>query len=249
MQTNIGKKLISKLLKKKIRYEEGLFVAEGKKIVSELLASGEVGAVAVYIREDNWEKQYEGKNLFHKVSEKDFKKISSLETSQGWLGVFRMPEYVNKPMKITWPALVFDTIQDPGNLGTIIRTADWFGIDTIVCSTNSADIFSPKVVQASMGAIARVKVYYTELEHLFEQYPEVQVLAMAMDGENIYKTDLPEKAFYLFGNESKGINKNLYRYATQKLTIPNFSDKPYKTESLNVAVSAAITMSLTKVKK
>ncbi len=246
MQTNIGKKLISKLLKKKIRYEKRLFIAEGEKIVKELLASGEVQPVAVYTREDQWESQYEKSNLFHKIPDKDFKKITHLETSQGWLGIFRMPEYVNKPIQITYPALVFDTIQDPGNLGTIIRTADWFGIETIVCSPNSVDVFSSKVVQASMGAIARVRVYYEELESFFAKYSGIPVFAMAMDGENIYETDLPKKAFYLFGNESKGINKHLYRYATKKLTIPNFSNKPYKTESLNVAVSVAITVALTK---
>jgi TrmH family RNA methyltransferase len=249
MQTNIGKKLIVKLLKTKNRYHYGMFVAEGAKIVNELLKSNELDVVNVFVREDLWMDEFSDKKKFIKTSKTDFAKISNLETAQGWLAVFKMPSYVNKPMEINFPALVFDTIQDPGNLGTVIRTADWFGIDTIICSKGSVDVFSSKVVQASMGAVARIKVYYTDLEAFFKKFNTIPVYAMTMDGSNIYEEKFPAKAFFLFGNESKGINRNLYTYVTKKITIPNFSNKQYKTESLNVAVSASITMALTKVKK
>ncbi len=244
--TKINKNLIPKLLKKKNRYENKLFVAEGHKIVNELVKSGELEVLKIFVREDKWDNTFDNNPLYEKTSEKDFKKISSLETAQGILAVAKMPDYVDKPLSLSLPAIVLDTIQDPGNLGTILRTADWFGIDTIVCNKGSVDVFSPKTVQASMGAVARVKVYYLDLDKFFSENKNIPVYGMVMDGNDIYKTTLQENAFYLFGNEAHGIDKSYYKYITSKLTIPNFSSKPFKTESLNVAMSVGITLALMK---
>jgi len=241
-----GKKRLVSLRKKRNRYAENMFVAEGEKIVGELLLSKEVVPVIVYIREDKWVEKFDENKLFVRVNEKKFRQISTLETSQGWLGVFKMPNYVTKPMQLTFPVLVFDSIRDPGNLGTIIRTADWFGIDTIVCSKDSVDVFSPKVVQSSMGAVVRVKVYYTDLEVFFKSRSEVPLYAFTMNGNNVFNFKIPEQSFLLFGNESRGISEKLLTFATKKITIPNFSKKRNKIESLNVAVSASIVMALSK---
>jgi TrmH family RNA methyltransferase len=242
--TKINKKLIPKLLHKKNRYEKKLFVAEGHKIVNELVKTSELEILKIFVREDKWELSYEGNTIYEKVPEKDFKKISSLETAQGILAVVKIPSYVDNPVSLSYPAIVLDTIQNPGNLGTIIRTADWFGIETIICNTGSVDVFSPKVVQASMGAVARVKVFYKDLDDFFKENRDIPVYGMVMNGKNIYKTSLEEKAFYLFGNESRGINKSYYKYISEKLTIPNFSNNKVKTESLNVAMSVGITLAL-----
>jgi len=242
---NITKKLVTNLRKKSIRYKSKLFVAEGFKIVDEFLNSRSVEVLKVYIREDKWSEKYDSDNLFEKVSTKDFKKISSLETAQGILAVVKMPAYVDKPQQINFPAIVLENISDPGNLGTIIRTADWFGIDTVICSQGSVDVFSPKTVQASMGAVARVKVYYENMQDFFAARKE-PVYALSMHGDNIYETPLKNDAFYLFGSEAHGISTDILKFANKKLTIPNFSKNAEKTESLNLAMSVGITLALMK---
>ncbi len=245
----INKTLVNILKKKKKREEYGLFVAEGKKIVFELLKSGELEVVAVFVREDVWQYDFELNAIFQKVNIKDFKRISSLETAQGFLAVVKMPTYINDDIILSYPVIALDRIQDPGNLGTIIRTADWFGIDTVVCSKGSVDVFSPKVVQASMGAIARVRVYYMDLYEFIDNQINkgFPVYAMVMNGENVYEKHLESHAIYLFGNESKGISKELFTHKVLPTTIPNFSNKKHKSESLNVSVSVSVIMTLLRI--
>jgi TrmH family RNA methyltransferase len=242
------KKLISSLSQKKHRDKYGLFVAEGVKLVNDLLTSGMTSEI---ILGTNFglvsKKRFQSK--IEIVDDSELRKISSLKTPQSLLAVFKKPECKFKigdhAERLT---LCLDGIQDPGNMGTIIRLADWFGINTVVCSYDTADAFNPKVVQASMGALARVEVYYTKLDNFCKQSAEqykLQIFGTFMDGENIYTTKLPKKGLIIMGNEGKGIRPAIEKEVTKKLTIPCFprNRKEEGMESLNVGVAAAIVCS------
>lgn len=230
MLTKATTKLIRSLQQKKYRKKSNLFVVEGKKSVEEFLKS------------DFTLKYFFVSKAFHSLfpqaeicSEKDLKNLSSLATNPNIIAVFEQKEF-ELPTQIDHIHFALDGIQDPGNLGTIIRLADWFGMRYIFCNENTVDIYNPKVIQASMGSLTRVKVHYLNLsEYIKEQ--KVPVLGTFMNGDNIYKTEFPQHGFLVMGNEANGISNKIEALCTQKITIPQRGNG---TESLNVAIASAI---------
>ncbi len=248
-------KLIHSLEQKKFRKKEGLFVAEGPKIVSDLLYSGFkprlLAGLHDYLKKN---RAYIGNDRttlndintgdteIYDIDEETLHKISFLQTPQQILGVFEIPPSSQK--RLTPPtedlSLVLDGVQDPGNLGTIIRIADWFGIDYVFCSPDTADAYNPKVVQATMGSIARVRVVYTDLNDLIDQLPtDFPVYGTFLDGDNIYQKELSGNGLIVMGNEGNGISQALRKKINNKLLIPSY--KQNTAESLNVAIATAIT--------
>ena len=216
-------KLIHSLETKKGREKAGLFVAEGPKVVNDLLYAG-----------------FTAENIFEDIE--DIKKISFLQHPQSMLGVFKLPrnEYYTE-FSITQLVLALDGVQDPGNLGTIIRVADWFGIKDIFCSLDTADCWNPKVVQATMGSIARVQLHYVDLNKMVESLPaDYPIYATLLDGENIYKQELSHHGMIVMGNEGKGISPLLRTKINRKLYIPSYSSDGNTAESLNVAIATSI---------
>ena len=216
-------KLIHSLETKKGREKAGLFVAEGPKVVNDLLHAG-----------------FTAENIFEDIE--DIKKISFLQHPQSMLGVFKLPRNEHyTEFSITQLVLALDGVQDPGNLGTIIRVADWFGIKDIFCSLDTADCWNPKVVQATMGSIARVQLHYVDLNKMVESLPaDYPIYATLLDGENIYKQELSHHGMIVMGNEGKGISPLLRTKINRKLYIPNYSSNEDTAESLNVAIATSI---------
>ncbi|MFW6043369.1 MAG: TrmH family RNA methyltransferase [Marinilabiliaceae bacterium] len=238
------KKLITSLSQKKYRDKQGLFVAEGPKLVDDLLTSGMTPEILVSVHDDHFYPNLTDTSVFYPVDETEFKKISFLKTPQGVLGVFRKPSqtfhFGDHANDLT---LCLDGIQDPGNMGTILRLADWFGIPFIVCSTDCADVFNPKVVQASMGALARVDVHYTPLAEFCTASSDqlhLPVFGTFMEGEDIFSTHLPDRGLIIMGNEGQGIRPETEETVTTRLSIPSFGTAHTGMESLNVAVATAI---------
>ncbi|PWD98431.1 RNA methyltransferase [Marinilabilia rubra] len=242
------KKLIASLSQKKYRDKHGLFVAEGPKLVNDLLDSGLSPEFIICT-----EKNIILNSRFHGVAElseaSEIRKISFLKTPQNILCVFQKPEtsftFGDHSQSMS---LCLDGIQDPGNMGTILRLADWFGISSIICSPDTVDVFNPKVVQASMGALGRVNLHYTPMAEFCKKSAQelnLPVFGTFMNGENIYKSDLPSKGLIILGNEGKGIRPETEQYITRKLTIPRFpkGNNSSGMESLNVGVAAAIVCS------
>lgn len=233
-------KLVRALETKKGREKQGLFVAEGPKVVGDLLAA-----------------RFELVELFEE--EEDIKKVSFLQHPQGKLGIFKLPEQtktkvgecetaVGAERKMLLGenelALALDGVQDPGNLGTIIRVADWFGIERIFCSMDTADCWNPKVVQATMGSIARVKMYYLNLNELINLLPtDYPIYGTLLDGEDIYEEKLSANGLIVMGNEGNGISAAIRQRVNRKLLIPNFSVGTTRAESLNVAIATAVVCS------
>jgi TrmH family RNA methyltransferase len=173
------------------------------------------------------------------ITENDLRKISALATPNSCLALFKMP--LEKAIVQTGLIVALDSIRDPGNLGTILRLCDWFGIQQVLCSTETVDLFNPKVVQATMGSIARVNVNYINLDAFLTQ-TTMPIFGTFMDGTNIYKSVLPEQGIIIMGNEANGISASLEKLVQNRLTIPRFGDLQ-KTESLNVATATAIVLS------
>jgi TrmH family RNA methyltransferase len=229
-------KLITSLQQKKYRVAHQMFFAEGVKGIQELLQS-------------NFElfHLYTTKNDFATISssiktliqEADLNKISALATPNSCLAVFKIPQ--EKEIVDSGLILALDSIRDPGNMGTILRLCDWFGIKQLLCSNETVDIYNPKVVQATMGSIARVNVNYVNLNTYLSQTNKA-IYGTFMDGENIYKASLPQEGIVVVGNEANGISEDLERKITKRLTIPRFGDLQI-TESLNVATATAIVLS------
>jgi len=178
------------------------------------------------------------------IADKDLiQKASLLQNPQEVLAIVMQPELNIPELNLdTELCLALDFIQDPGNLGTILRIADWFGIDTVICSENTVDVFNPKVVQASMGAIFRIKIGYTNLESflLEASKSEIPVYGTFMDGNNIYTETLTKSGIVVLGNEGNGISDSIASLVTRRIAIPTFSTNPNKAESLNVAIAASI---------
>lgn len=236
-------KWINSLKMKKNRDAENVFVAEGVKIVAELLP---VLACKFLVISKESGFTYNG-NLdceIIQVPENDYKKITFQNSPQGVLAVFEKPKQsFSNSVFSEQLVLALEDVQDPGNLGSIIRTADWFGIKHIICSQHTADVFNPKVVQATMGAIARVQIYYVDLAALFEELSkDTPIYGTVMDGENIYQEKLNSTGIILMGNEGKGISKDLETYLSKKLLIPTYPANTTSSESLNVAIATAITI-------
>jgi len=236
-------KLIRSLGLKKNRSEKGLFVAEGRKLVFDLIKSQlslrevfctrEISAKLVTV---NAEKITELKNV-------EMERISSLKSTPEIIGLFEIPkagfswEEIKKDL-----CIVLDSVQDPGNLGTIVRLADWFGIKNIICSEDCADLYNPKTVQATMGAIARVNVHYLLLKDFLSEVVKnkVPIYGTFLEGENLFSTDLTSNGIVVMGNEGSGISKEIEAFISKKINIPSYPLMNNGSESLNVAVAASI---------
>jgi len=229
-------KLITSLQQKKYRKQEQLFFAEGVKVVQELLNSN-------FELQDLFTTKQDfltvSKDKVHAISDAELKKISALTTPNTCLAVFKVPkakDFVEKGLIVA-----LDDVRDPGNLGTIIRLCDWFGIETLFCSEESVDIYNPKVVQATMGSISRVNVVYGNLE-AFLTKTKLPVFGTFMDGKNIYQEKLPKEGIIIMGNEANGISSSVEKLVSERIAIPRFGNLQV-TESLNVATATAIILS------
>nr|WP_294925385.1 RNA methyltransferase [uncultured Flavobacterium sp.] len=229
-------KLISGLHQKKQRFANQLFFAEGIKVIQELLQSN-FELEHLFTTQNDFETVEFSKRI--SISEQELKKISALSTPNTCLAVFKIP--AENTIIDLGLILALDDIRDPGNLGTILRLCDWFGIQQIICSKETVDIYNPKVVQATMGSIARVNVNYVDLKS-FITNAKLPVFGTFMNGENIYQSNLPQNGIIIMGNEANGISAEIEKMVTSRLTIPRFG-KLQKTESLNVATATAIVLS------
>ncbi len=229
-------KLINSLSQKKYRNKYNLFVAEGIKVIKELLKSN-YELELLYSTADVF---YVPTEKLQLITEADLKKISKLATPQIALALFKIPEK-NDTVKAVDFAVALDGVRDPGNLGTIIRLCDWFGVRQILCSNDTVDCYNEKVVQATMGSLARVNMAYTDLYETLKN-TDLPLLGTFMDGENVYKTQLPSSGILILGNEANGISPTIESLASQKISIPQFGENQ-STESLNVATATAILLS------
>lgn len=240
-------KFIQSLELKKKRKEENLFVAEGPKVVGDLMpyfACRMLAATSEWLQAHPRAQAQE----IIEITNEELRKASFLKTPQEVLAVFEM---TSTPLLADLPqhelCLALDDVQDPGNLGTIIRLADWFGIRHIICSKGTTDAFSPKTVQASMGAVARVAVHYTDLAEylttLRSSNASTPIYGTFLEGNNIYQEELSTNGIIIMGNEGNGIGPNVAKHITHKLFIPNYPEGCVTSESLNVAIATAITCS------
>ena len=240
---------IISLQKKKTREEEKLYVIEGDKLVKEFLEARV--PVKMLVAKPEF---LNSLPLVHKqgiaevipASYEELKKISTLKTPHNALAVAEMPEVKMDLTDLKRSlSVALDTVQDPGNLGTIIRAAAWFGIKNIYCSPDCVDVYNPKVIQASMGAILHVNVFYTDLHSFLETAltDKIKVFGALMDGESIYSYKLDNKGIILLGNESKGISEELMPYVTDRIMIPKISDARTGIDSLNVSMAASVIFS------
>ena len=239
-------KHINALQQKKYRNETGLFFAEGTKIANELLKAPE--EVETLFATGMWLKQNKVANTINsvEVSVDEIKKISALTTPQDVLVVAKQANLsFSADILSNQLTLFLDDIRDPGNLGTIIRVADWFGIKNVVCSNNSVDVYNPKVIQATMGSFLRVNCFYTDIEQQIieaKRKLEISVFATLLEGKNIYQQTLPSQAILVMGNEANGISEAIKKECTDLITIPSFN-ADNGAESLNVAIATAVFVS------
>jgi len=253
MISSAQSKLIRSLQKKKFRDQHRLFLVEGEKMVGELALGPaespfqihELFAGPEWIQSHDTSLRQRGIKPIE-ASPAEIRKVSNLVTPQAVIALVHIPEAAfNVNELLNTPVLAFESIRDPGNLGTIIRTADWFGIRQLVCTPDSTDLYNPKVVQSTMGAIARVKVHYLDIEGLLkrEEMQQKTVFGTFMDGENIYATTMGPDPLILFGNESRGLSGHFDPHIRHKITIPPFAPLGQGSESLNVASSVAVVCS------
>lgn len=226
-------KIIAGLQQKKYRTRYGLFVAEGIKVVKEFLDSS-FSLDSLYTTQADIFPEV-GPGL-HEITEADLKKMSFLKTPNKALAVFKIPAVTD--LVKNGLILALDDVRDPGNLGTIIRLCDWFGVKQLVCSPNTVDCFNPKVVQATMGSLTRVQVHYTDLAGFLTE-TGLKSYAAVMTGKNVHKEQLPKEGVLILGNEANGISSEIEKLAHHRLTVPRFGNLQ-QTESLNVATAAAI---------
>ena len=219
-------KIVRSLQQKKFRDELGLFVAEGDKCVEELRKSFEL--VHLY---------REGEN----ASRLEIEQMSGLRAPQGTIGVFKKRPMDNGQWTMDNLVLALDGIQDPGNLGTIIRTCDWFGVHDIVCSTDTADCYNPKVVQATMGALARVRVHYVDLPAWLSAQQKA-IIGTLLEGRDMYESPLPKEGIIVMGNEGNGISQEVRKLVTVPIRIPSYPKNAETSESLNVSIATAIVL-------
>ena|SRR5665647_1093782 len=246
MLTNKIVKYIQSLSHKKFRDEEGAFIAEGPKVVSEFLLSKKFECIMVCAEKD-W--LFENSSLVNTISpgkifEIDdhwLQRISQLKTPNKVVAVFKQINSSKDKNFKDKISIMLDDIQDPGNLGTIIRNADWFGIENIICSENCVDCYNPKVVQSTMGSLSRVNILYTDLA-TFIQKNKINVYAAALSGTSVFETGKIKEGIILIGNESKGIHEDILKLASQRITIPRIGHA----ESLNAAVASGIILSQIK---
>lgn len=229
-------KLICSLHQKKYRQIHQLFIAEGEKLINELLST-DFQVDHIFCTTNLFSDNY--KNITTLIFADDLKKISALSVPNNCLAVFKIPQ----PTQIVEGELIvaLDNIRDPGNFGTILRLCDWFGVEQVICSEQTVDLYNPKVVQATMGSLARVNVNYVNLK-LFLQSTNKPIYGTFMNGVNIYKSSLKGDGIIVLGNEANGISKDIEHLVHTKIGIPKFGSKQ-QTESLNVATATAIVLS------
>ncbi len=241
-------KYVRSLEMKKYRKAEGVFVAEGHKLVGDLLDVFEckyLAATSEWLSANAaWvDRQRRSGVEVDEVTDEELKRASFQETPQQVLAVFKQLTYevdVNEVARKQL-CLVLDDVQNPGNLGTIVRLADWFGIEHIFCSKGCADIYNPKTVQATMGGIARVRVHEADLPELLSRLDkDIPVYGTFLDGENMYGKELENRGLIVMGNEGKGVSKEVAAFVTERLYIPNYPEGRETSESLNVAIATAI---------
>jgi len=238
MFTKNQAKLIKSLSEKKNRIETGLFLVEGAKSVSELLDSDfEIDLILTTLEffDTFGEKIRDRSNTYEIVKADEIEKVGTLETNDSVLAVVKQKANILPKTKDTEITLVLDEVKDPGNLGTIVRIADWYGIKSIVASKNTVDFYNPKVITATKGSFTRVNMFYTDLKE-FLGNTKLPVLGALLDGENIHETQFPLGGILLMGNESNGISSEIEKLVTKKITIPAYG----KAESLNVAIATAV---------
>lgn len=236
-------KYLRSLELKKNRSAEGVFVAEGPKVVGDLLQKMPAQLI---VATEQWTHpdMMNADTEWCIVTEEELKKVSFLQHPQQVLAVFKQKttkENILTSLLNNSLSLALDGVQDPGNLGTIIRIADWFGIDTIFCSEDTADWYNPKVVQATMGSIARVNVVYTDLTSLFKSLPpDYPIYGTLLTGENIYRQQLSSHGIIVMGNEGKGLSPAVRELVSRQLLIPPYPQDSETAESLNVAIATAV---------
>lgn len=237
MITKAEIQLVKSLDDKRNRLAEGLFVAEGEKLISEIRSSG-LKIRKIYALEG----VFSGADI-EIATPKELERMTSLKSANNSIALVEIPRYKLSAKSLRGGVtLALDEVQNPGNLGTIMRLADWFGISDIVCSPNSADCFNPKVVQATMGAILRVKVHYTPLAEFLKmaQQEGLPIYGTFLEGENIYNAQLRNEGVVVMGNEGRGISDECSKFITHKLLIPPYPTNRRTTESLNVAMATGI---------
>ncbi|MEO6252990.1 MAG: RNA methyltransferase [Ferruginibacter sp.] len=240
-------KYIQSLLHKKFRDELGLFIAEGPKVVMDLLASRkfvckELFAVEDWIKEHGSSASIPKDTIITEVKDFELKKISSLSTAHSVVAVFEKRKPDLKIQAVSKITLALDTIQDPGNLGTIIRIADWFGVTDIVCSIGCADMYNSKLVQSTMGSLGRVNVIYTDLLPWLQQNNKVKIYSASLEGKDVKKIGKLSEGIIIIGNEAHGVSDEVMNIVNEKITIPGIGEA----ESLNAAVAAGIILSHVK---
>jgi TrmH family RNA methyltransferase len=238
-------KLIKSLANKKNRIKENLFLVEGDKMVAEVLDSKfvveKLYATNSFIIKNKL--KIKNEKIVTEVSREDIGKVSLMKNPQNSIALCALPAQKELPGKIDSDLCIFlDEIQDPGNLGTIIRICDWFGIEHLFCSPETADLYNPKVIQSTMGSFCRVNVYYTAFEPIIKlaSKSEVTVLGTFLDGENIYTQKLPSRMLLVMGNEGNGISPKVEKMVEKRIKIPEFNKNDRSAESLNVSVATAI---------
>jgi len=230
-------KSIQSLCHKKQRQQEGLFIAEGVKLVEEIIQSDY--RVKKIFATDKWYSENTELNAITTiVSEDELVRISNLQTPNQVLAIVHQSTNVELPLLENKLTLVLDGIQDPGNLGTIIRNADWFGISQIICSHNTVELYNPKVIQGTMGSFLRVKISYVDITPLLKN-TNIPVYGALLEGQSVYAVQKPKEGIILIGNEGQGINKELLPFITNPITIPKIGGA----ESLNAAVATGIILS------
>jgi RNA methyltransferase, TrmH family len=240
-------KQLSALQQKKYRDTEKCYIAEGIKMVNEAI-NYHPGIIELVLFTSDCQDKLDLSNLIDSalVDQETIHKISSFKTPQPCLAVLKMPVEKSFQFEPTDEfVLALESIRDPGNLGTIIRLADWFGISKIVCSPDTVDCYNPKVVQASMGAILRAGIFYCDLKNFLDKarIENYSIYGATLEGENIYQTKLQFPLVLVMGNESEGISGSFKQMLTKELLIPNYSSKSEKTESLNVSTATSIILS------
>ncbi len=239
-------KFILSLSRKKIREQNGVFVAEGHKLVSDLLTSSLKANTLIATEEwlNNNSSITGVTTEIISATEDELKKVSTLKSPPQVIGIFEQKVDNYKMEALTNELCLFlDEVQDPGNLGTIVRLADWFGITHVFCSLTCADIYNTKTIQSTMGAISRVAIHYVDTLDFFNTYKKLNlpVYGTFLDGENIYHQPLSNNGIIVMGNEGKGISSELEQFVNQRLFIPSFPADIPTSESLNVSVATAIT--------
>ncbi|WP_435624912.1 TrmH family RNA methyltransferase [Flagellimonas sp.] len=229
-------KLVTSLQQKKYRNQHALFVVEGLKTVTEVLDSG-IEPNGIYVDNELYKNKLGDSAIL--VTPSVLAQMSSQNNPSGILGVFHIPKPIEPALK-GW-TLALDAVRDPGNLGTIIRLCDWFDIQNLICSKDTVDCYNPKVLQATMGSIARVNIMYLDLIEFFERNPNTPILGTFMDGDSLYEQSFPKNGILVMGNEANGISDKIKKKVSHRIGIPQFGTQ--STESLNVASATAILLS------